>query len=130
MNNTVIIIESPNKVEKIAKYSGAKVYATVGHFKALANNFLNDYENYEPIYEYIDNKKFSINKIIDDCKNKDIIIATDPDREGFAIGYMFYDLVKNLAKSVKRAEFHEITEAGIQKGLQRKNGLRPTFCNV
>ncbi|MBR6611762.1 MAG: type IA DNA topoisomerase [Campylobacter sp.] len=118
MNNTVIIIESPNKVEKIAKYSGAKVYATVGHFKALANNFLNDYENYEPIYEYIENKKFSINKIIDDCKNKDIIIATDPDREGFAIGYMFYDLVKNLAKSVKRAEFHEITEAGIQKGLQ------------
>ena len=39
MNNTIIIIESPNKVEKIAKYSGAKVYATVGHFKALANNF-------------------------------------------------------------------------------------------
>ena len=63
MNNTVIIIESPNKVEKISKYSGAKVYATAGHFKTLANNFLNDYESYEPIYEYIDNKKFSINKI-------------------------------------------------------------------
>ena len=39
MNNTVIIIESPNKVEKISKYSGAKVYATAGHFKTLANNF-------------------------------------------------------------------------------------------
>lgn len=129
MNNTVIIIESPNKVEKISKYSGAKVYATAGHFKTLANNFLNDYESYEPIYEYIDNKKFSINKIIDDCKNKDIIIATDPDREGFAIGYMFYDLVKNLAKSVKRAEFHEITESGIYKGLQNAIPFKSSNLN-
>ncbi|WP_096024802.1 type IA DNA topoisomerase [Campylobacter lanienae] len=117
MNNTIIIIESPNKVEKIAKYSGAQVYATKGHFKTLADNFLKDYENYEPIFEYIESKKFPISKIIDNCKNKDVIIATDPDREGFGIGYMFYDLIKNIAKSVKRAEFHEITQMGIQKGL-------------
>lgn len=117
MQNTIIIIESPNKKEKIAKITGAKVYATKGHFKELAQNFLNDYENYEPIFEFKENSKFNINQMIKDCKDSDVIIATDPDREGYGIAYLFYDLIKGTAKSIKRAEFHEITESGIKKGL-------------
>lgn len=117
---SVIIIESPNKVEKIKHYSKAKVYATKGHFKTLTKQIVKDYKSYEPIFDYKDNKaKFNINEIIKECKNEDVIIATDPDREGYAIGYMFYELVKNTAKSVKRAEFHEITQSGIEQGLSR-----------
>ena len=52
------------------------------------------------------------------CRNKDVYIATDPDREGYAIGYMFYEVIKNIAKSVKRAEFYEITQSGINKGIE------------
>ena len=118
MQNSVIIIESPNKEAKIAQITGAKVFATKGHFKTLTKLIVKDYQSYEPEFEFKDDKaKFAINKIIGECKGKEVIIATDPDREGYGIGYLFYEMVKNQAQSVKRAEFHEITESGIKKGL-------------
>ena len=118
MSNTIIIIESPNKKGKIEKITGCKTYATVGHFKDLPNkNYLN-YETYEPTFDFInDEVKKKMNFIFAECKDKEVIIATDPDREGYAIGFMFYQVIKNVAKSIKRAEFHEITEQGIKKGL-------------
>ncbi|EAK3660690.1 type IA DNA topoisomerase, partial [Campylobacter jejuni] len=77
MENTIIIIESPNKREKIEKITGAKVYATKGHFKSLSKNFLKEYENYEPIFDFSsDETKKRMNAIFADCKNKDVIIAT------------------------------------------------------
>jgi len=117
MQNTIIIIESPNKCDKIEHITGAKVYATKGHFKELTNEIVADYKNYEPIFDFKEASKSRINAMFNDCKGKDVIIATDPDREGYAIGYMVYQTIKNIAKSVKRAEFHEITESGIKKGL-------------
>lgn len=117
MQNTIIIIESPNKCDKIEHITGAKVYATKGHFKELTNEIVADYKSYEPIFDFKEASKSRINAMFNDCKGKDVIIATDPDREGYGIGYMVYDTIKNIAKSVKRAEFHEITESGIKKGL-------------
>ncbi|HDX6258484.1 TPA: type IA DNA topoisomerase [Campylobacter fetus subsp. venerealis] len=115
--NTIIIIESPNKCDKIEHITGAKVYATKGHFKELTNKIVADYQSYEPIFDFKEASKSRINAMFNDCKGKDVIIATDPDREGYGIGYMVYDTIKNIAKSVKRAEFHEITQSGIKKGL-------------
>ena len=119
MSNAVIIIESPNKCDKIEHITGAKVYATKGHFKELAKEIVADYTGYEPIFEMKEQSKHRMNEIFNDCKGKDVIIATDPDREGYGIGYMVYETIKNIAKSVKRAEFHEITESGIKKGLDK-----------
>ncbi|WP_257875450.1 type IA DNA topoisomerase [Helicobacter sp. 12S02232-10] len=115
---SVIIIEAPNKCEKIASITNAKVFATKGHFKQLAEEEWLDFETYEPQFDFMNEKKKSIDHILRECKNQDVYIATDPDREGYAIGYMFYEMVKNIAKSVKRAEFHEITESGVRKGLE------------
>ena len=119
MSNAVIIIESPNKCDKIEHITGAKVYATKGHFKELTKEIVADYTGYEPIFEMKEQSKHRMNEIFNDCKGKDVIIATDPDREGYGIGYMVYETIKNIAKSVKRAEFHEITESGIKKGLDK-----------
>lgn len=119
MSDAVIIIESPNKCDKIEHITGAKVYATKGHFKELAKEIVVDYTGYEPIFEMKEQSKHRMNEIFNDCKGKDVIIATDPDREGYGIGYMVYETIKNVAKSVKRAEFHEITESGIKKGLDK-----------
>ncbi|EAK0768207.1 type IA DNA topoisomerase [Campylobacter lari] len=119
LKDTIIIIESPNKIQKIEKITQAKVFATKGHFKNLNKDIFKDYENYEPIFEFSDDDvKKRMNYIFSQCKNKDVIIATDPDREGYGIAYLFYDVIKNIAKSIKRAEFHEITEAGIKKGIE------------
>ena len=119
MQNAIIIIESPNKCDKIEHITGAKVYATKGHFKELAKEIVVDYVGYEPIFEMKEQSRHRMNEIFNDCKGKDVIIATDPDREGYGIGYMVYETIKNVAKSVKRAEFHEITENGIEKGLDK-----------
>ena len=118
MSDTIIIIESPNKKDKIQKISGFDTYATKGHFKSLTKNFIKDYDSYEVEFDFIDeDAKKRMNFIFSQCSGKEVIIATDPDREGYAIGYLFYQVIKNKAKSIKRAEFHEITENGVKKGL-------------
>lgn len=118
MSDTIIIIESPNKKDKIQKISGFDTYATKGHFKSLTKNFIKDYDSYKVEFDFIDeDAKKRMNFIFSQCSGKEVIIATDPDREGYAIGYLFFQVIKNKAKSIKRAEFHEITENGVKKGL-------------
>ncbi len=118
MNNSVIIIESPNKVAKIREITGAKVFATIGHFMQLKS--YDESNGFKPTFDYDQEKKKHIFEMIEACKNKKvyIYIATDTDREGYAIGYMFYQKIKNVASSIYRAEFFEITPSGINKGLQ------------
>lgn len=117
MQNAIIIIESPNKIKKISSITGAKVFATVGHFLELKDIEVS--KAYAPVFDYNESKKKNIFYYISACKNKKVYIATDPDREGYGIGYMFYDKIKNLAKEIYRVEFHEITPTGIEKGLQQ-----------
>ncbi len=116
MKDSVIIIESPNKVAKIKEITGAKVFATIGHFMQLKSYDENN--NFKPTFEYDPQKKKRIFEIIEACKNKKVYIATDPDREGYAIGYHFYEKIKKIASSIYRAEFFEITPSGINKSLQ------------
>ncbi len=116
MNNSVIIIESPNKVAKIREITGAKVFATIGHFMQLKS--YDESNGFKPTFDYGQEKKKHIFEMIEACKNKKVYIATDTDREGYAIGYMFYQKIKNVASSIYRAEFFEITPSGINKGLQ------------
>ncbi len=116
MKNSVIIIESPNKVAKIREITGAKVFATIGHFMQLKS--YDESNGFKPTFDYDPQKKKRIFEMIEACKNKKVYIATDPDREGYAIGYMFYQKIKNVASSIYRAEFFEITPSGINKGLQ------------
>ncbi|WP_101016152.1 type IA DNA topoisomerase [Helicobacter pylori] len=116
MKDSVIIIESPNKVAKIKEITGAKVFATIGHFMQLKS--YDESNGFKPTFEYDPQKKKRIFEIIEACKNKKVYIATDPDREGYAIGYHFYEKIKKIASSIYRAEFFEITPSGINKGLQ------------
>ncbi len=116
MKDSVIIIESPNKVAKIKEITGAKVFATIGNFMQLKSYDENN--NFKPTFEYDPQKKKRIFEIIEACKNKKVYIATDLDREGYAIGYHFYEKIKKIASSIYRAEFFEITPSGINKGLQ------------
>ncbi len=116
MKDSVIIIESPNKVAKIREITGAKVFATIGHFMQLKS--YDESNGFKPTFDYDQEKKKHIFEIIEACKNKKVYIATDPDREGYAIGYHFYEKIKKIASSIYRAEFFEITPSGINKGLQ------------
>lgn len=123
----IIIIESPNKIKKIKQITGYEVIATVGHFMDLKEIKIE--ENYKPVFDYANGKKKSIMNAIEKCKNQDVYIASDPDREGYAIGYMFYQKIKNIAKKIYRAEFHEITPSGIDKGLKSAKLFADTNLN-
>lgn len=92
----LIIIESPNKVEKIKQITGYEVIATAGHFMELKHIDIDN--GYAAVFDYTESKKYSIMRAIEKSKNAIVYIATDPDREGYAIGYHFLSKDKKCGK--------------------------------
>ena len=125
---TLVIVESPAKAKTINKYLGSKyiVEASVGHIKDL-NSFrlgVDIKNNFKPMYEIITNKKDIIKKLKSLADNsKDILIATDPDREGEAIAWHIADEVRENNSNIRRVMFNEITKTGIKKGLDNPLNL-------
>ena len=114
----VIIIESPNKIKKIRQITGANVLATVGHFKDLPSDEMAvNLETYEPVFRITEGKAEVIRRIRAAVKGEDVYVASDPDREGYAIGTHVFEEIRTLAKSIKRAEIHEITDKGVKSAL-------------
>jgi DNA topoisomerase I len=114
----LIVIESPNKIKKIKQITGANVIATVGHFKDLPTDEMGiDLETYQPTFRVSEGKADVVKRLREAAKGQEVIIASDPDREGYAIGTMVYEEIKKLASTVKRAEINEITEKGVKAAL-------------
>ena len=106
----LVVIEAPGKIKKIREYSGCKVVATFGHYRDLPDKELGvDTEKLEPHFVPKEAKPGLIKDLVAQAKGEDVIIASDPDREGYAIGMMVWQDIKKVAKSVKRAEFREIS---------------------
>lgn len=122
MTNSFIIVESPAKVRTIKKYLGDDyvIKASIGHIRDLPTNKLGiDLKNdFSPEYITIRGK----GKIVKELKkyasrSKEIIIATDPDREGEAIAFHIAKVIGRDINTVKRVLFNEITEKGIKEGI-------------
>ncbi len=123
----LLIVESPSKAKTIAKYlDGAyEVRASVGHVRDLpkSNKKAVDIEGgFIPHYEVSPGKE----KVIADIKalakkSNEVILATDPDREGEAIAWHIQEAC-NL-KGAKRVAFHEITEHAIKEALQHPRDI-------
>jgi DNA topoisomerase-1 len=120
---TLVVVESPSKAKTINKYLGHKyiVEASVGHIKDLSNYKLGvDIENgFKPTYITIKGKAPIIKNLKDKAKeSEDVLIATDPDREGEAIAFHLADEIKKVNTKIQRVIFNEITKTGIEKGLK------------
>ena len=120
--NRIIIVESPKKAREIQKFLGNEytVKATVGHFKDLPEKEMGvDLNTFEPKFTIKSrNHKKILSEIKKLAKDGEVFIATDPDREGYAIGYFAYEELKKKAKSIKRVEFYEITKKHIKERLK------------
>lgn len=119
----LVVVESPSKAKTINKYLGTKytVEASVGHIKDLSNFKLGvDIDNdFTPTYQTIKGKAPIIKLLKTKAKtSKEVLIATDPDREGEAIAYHIADEIKKVNENIKRVIFNEITKTGIKKGLE------------
>jgi DNA topoisomerase-1 len=131
----LLIVESPSKAKTIGKYLGKdfEVRASVGHVRDLPKSSKKavDIEHgFVPHYEIVAGKE----KIIDEIKKAakkaaEVLLATDPDREGEAIAWHISQLIKDeLAKNkfpktnsklpIKRISYHEITKEAIEEALE------------
>ncbi len=116
----MIIVESPSKCKLIEKYSGIPCIASCGHIRTLE-----DIKDNEPVYALIKKNIQYLKKSLKNIPKKDIILATDHDREGEAIAWHICDVFKLDITKTKRIVFNEITEASIQYALSN-----PTTLNM
>ncbi len=121
---SLVVVESPTKVKTIQKYLDKSfvVKASLGHVKDLPSNKLGvDIEkNFKPQYVTLKAKA----KVLQELKNagekaQALYVATDPDREGEAIGWHVASEVKVPSDRVYRVLFNEITEKAVKAAFQR-----------
>ena len=130
MAKALVVVESPAKAKTINKYLGKnyKVVASMGHVRDLPKSKLgvDIEEGFEPSYEVIASRKKVLKELKDGAKDADeIFIATDPDREGEAIGWhLAEELGRSNKKKIRRLMFNEITKKGILAALDK-----PTTIN-
>ena len=121
----LVIVESPTKAKTIGRFLGKEyeVKASMGHVMDLPKSTLGvDVEkHFAPLYEMMPDKKKTISELKSLAKHAtDIILATDPDREGEAIASHVKDMLvdKKGGKKFFRIVFHEITKEAIEEALK------------
>ncbi|HAJ77766.1 MAG TPA: type I DNA topoisomerase [Clostridiales bacterium] len=124
----LLIIESAGKVDTIKKYLGKdwEVFATGGHIRDLPEKSLGvDIKNgFEPKYENREDKLNTINRLKEKAKKADeIYIATDPDREGEAIGWHVATILGLDMSKKNRVEFNSITKEVILSEIAKPRCL-------
>ena len=128
MAKNLVIVESPAKAKTIEKFLGNdfKVASSFGHISDLPSKDLGvDVEgDFKPKYEVSKDKK-SVVKNLKDLANKSetIWLASDEDREGEAIAWHLFRLLKLEESNTKRIVFNEITKSAIQKAIDNPRSI-------
>ena len=132
MSRNLVIVESPAKARTIEKYLGKDfgVLASYGHVRDLVpkdgavdpeNDFTMKYEIIEKNARHI----AAISKALK--KSATLYLATDPDREGEAISWHLYEILKErgllTGKVVHRVVFHEITKRAVKQAIENPRKL-------
>ena len=118
---TLIIVESPTKAKTISKFLKDQyiIESSYGHIRDLPKNnkkAIDIKEGFVPHYEISKGKEDVVAKIKSLAKNaKEVLLATDPDREGEAIAWHLKETAG--LKDPKRIVFHEITENAIREAI-------------
>ncbi|MCK5180366.1 MAG: type I DNA topoisomerase, partial [Candidatus Omnitrophica bacterium] len=127
MAKAIVIVESPAKVKTINKFLGNKfkVLSSMGHLVDLPRSTLGvDIEHgFQPKLIVVRSKSKLMTKLKKDTKNaKKIYFASDPDREGEAIGW---NLIKHIGegKKIYRVTFQEITKEAVLKAFEHPRGF-------
>jgi len=139
MGMNIVVVESPAKAKTIEKYLGKdyKVFASYGHVRDLVpKEGAVDTENgFAMKYEIIEKNEKHVETIAKALKTADaLLLATDPDREGEAISWHLYELLKerNLlkGKDVHRVVFYEITKTAVREAVANPRELSSALVNA
>jgi DNA topoisomerase-1 len=139
LSNTLVIVESPAKAKTIKKYLGKdfEVLASYGHVRDLVpkegavdpkHDFAMKYQVVERNQKHVD----AISKALK--KAKSLCLATDPDREGEAISWHLFELLKAKGelkgKDVQRVVFYEITKNAVREAMEHPRELSVDLVNA
>jgi DNA topoisomerase-1 len=120
----LVIVESPSKSKSLKKYLGADydILASYGHVRDLEpKTGAVDTENFSMKYQVIERNAKHVEAIVKAAKKADeVLLATDPDREGEAISWHISEILKErkVKTPMKRVAFYEITESAIQDAVR------------
>jgi DNA topoisomerase-1 len=121
---SLVVVESPTKVKTIQKYLNGKfiVKASMGHVRDLPKSQLgvDPKKNFKPKYVISPSKQ----KVLEDLKKaaekaEALYVATDPDREGEAIGWHLAQELPVDKKKIFRITFNEITERAVKAAFTK-----------
>lgn len=139
MSKHLVIVESPAKAKTIQKYLGKDydVLASYGHVRDLParKGSVNPSKQFAMTYSPIERNARHIESIAKALKKADsLLLATDPDREGEAISWHVFELMKerNLLKDkqVHRIFFNEITKSAIQEAIANPRDIAMDLVNA
>ena len=122
----LVIVESPHKSITISRYlgEGYKVLASQGHIRDLSSHGkgglgIDCEHNFKPDWVISEDKKDIVSKLRKEAKKADeVLLATDPDREGEAISWHLSEVLGLDLNTTKRLSFHEVTKPAILEAIE------------
>jgi len=135
MQKNLVIVESPAKAKTIEKFLGKdyKVMSSYGHIRDLKpKEFSVDVEHdYKPEYVIPKEKKALVAELKKDAQDAEQVwLASDEDREGEAISWHLYEVLKLKPESTKRIVFHEITKTAILHAIDTPRDIDINLVNA
>ncbi len=124
----LVIVESPSKIKSVKKYlgNGYNVMASIGHVRDLPKSKLGvDIEHdFKPQYINMPDKKEVIKKLKEAAaESEQVLLATDPDREGEAISWHLAHILGLDLNEENRISFNEITKTGVNAGINNPHKI-------
>src|SRR5712675_2161105 len=139
MADNLVIVESPAKAKTIKKYLGKdfEVLASYGHVRDLVpkEGAVDPEHDFAMKYQVVERNQKHVDAIVRALKKaKSLYLATDPDREGEAISWHLYELMKSQGelegKTVQRVVFYEITKASVREAMAQPRELSVDLVNA
>jgi len=139
MAKNLVIVESPAKARTINKYLGRdfEVMASYGHVRDLVpkEGAVDPDRDFAMHYTLVERNAKHVDAIAKASRKADAIyLATDPDREGEAISWHLYELLRERGvvedKPVYRVVFYEITQAAIREAIEHPRELSGDLVNA
>jgi len=122
MTKKLVIVESPAKAKTIQKYLGKdyEVSSSQGHVRDLPESKFGVKINgkIEPEFEIIEGKEKIVKELKTLSKDKEVLLATDNDREGESIAWHLAEILGLSVKDKNRIVFNEITEKVIKESVK------------
>lgn len=135
----LVIVESPAKKLKIQGFLNTIkghsfiVEASFGHIRYFSDGLksIDISNNFKPSYSITSDKK----KVVKNLKTlqkkvDDVVIATDLDREGEAIGFHIADVLNLSIEDTKRICFNEITQKAVVDAFKNSRKLDVDLFNA